>query len=44
MKTDWPFKESKATAEIALSRIMGGSKPVLYVVHTADDDLQRSRL
>lgn len=36
----WPFKDPEKLAVITLTRILNGSKPILYVVHDEDGDWQ----
>ena len=38
--TEWSFKEPENCAVITLTRILDGSKPILYVVHDEDGDWQ----
>lgn len=38
--TAWPFQDPEKLAVITLSRILDGSKPILYVVHDQDGDWQ----
>ena len=38
--TEWPFKEPENCAVITLTRILDGSKPIMYVVHDEDGDWQ----
>jgi hypothetical protein len=38
--TEWPFEAPRDLAVISLTRIMNGTKPILYVVHDEDGDWQ----
>jgi len=38
--TNWPFKDPENYAVVTVSRILDGSKPILYVVHDEDGDWQ----